>query len=217
MKHENRDYGFEIRPYDFPDCALLTFDNTLARAIVWQPEFSCVVIGRGSNVDQEINIENIAADNLPVYQRPSGGCAVILTPEMLVVSFGLRAERQLSSKDYFRRFNELIIRALERQGVTSLSYRGTSDIALDEQKIAGTALYRNRERIFFHAVINLADNTELMERYLKLPPRMPDYRAGRSHHDFVTSLRAARFDVNLPAFSKDIESEFLTRIESAAA
>ena len=44
--------------------------------------------------------------------------------------------------------------------------------------------------MLYHAVLNRAESTDTIERYLKHPLREPDYRHGRNHGDFVTSLAA---------------------------
>jgi lipoate---protein ligase len=151
---------------------------------------------------------------VPVMRRATGGCAVVLTPAMAAISFALYTSTQKKSSDYFRAFNAVIIHALATLGVSGAEHKGISDIALGGRKIAGTALYRNREMIFYHAVLNLSGGTELMERYLQAPPRTPDYRAGRRHRDFVTSLAAEGLSVEINALKGRIETEFQTFIEA---
>jgi lipoate-protein ligase A len=197
-----------IVPYDLPDAELMKPSAEAARVSVFVPERTMVVIGKGSDPALELRQENILADGVPVLRRGTGGCAVVLTPDMLAVSFAVQHSPQLKSSEYFRLFNAIIIRALEKHGVRGLEHVGTSDIALQGRKLAGTAIYRNRERVFYHAIINLASDAELMERYLKHPPRVPAYRAGRSHRDFVTSLSEAGFTVQLPRFGQDLKKQF---------
>lgn len=200
-----------ILPYDLPDAELMKLSVESARCAVFVPERTMVVIGKGSDPALELHEENIVADNVPVLRRGTGGCAVVLTPEMLAVSFSVQHSPQRKSSEYFRLFNAVIIRALEKHGVCGLEHAGTSDIALNGRKIAGTAIYRNRELVFYHAIINLASRADLMERYLKHPPRNPAYRVGRAHGDFVTSLRDAGFTVSLDRIEQDIQREFRTR------
>ena len=203
-----------LSPYDLPDAELTKPSAEAARCCVFVPARTMVVIGKGSDPALELRQENIAADGVPVLRRGTGGCAVVLTPQMLAVSFGVQHSPQLKSSEYFRLFNAVIIAALKKHGVRDLEHAGTSDIALNGCKIAGTANYRNRELVFYHAIINLAGRAEVMERYLKHPPRVPAYRAGRSHEEFVTSLAEAGFTVPLPRFQQDIEREFRTAVTS---
>lgn len=208
--------AIQVLPYDLPDAA---FTHSLVgrnECLVWQPLQTLVVIGKGSDPTQEVNLQNTARDQIPVLRRATGGCAVVLSPEMLVASFVLRTEEQLPSKEYFRLFLQIILRALEKHGINDLSHKGISDITIGERKIAGTAIYRNRQLVFFHAILNVAGGTEAMERYLQHPPRTPEYRQNRPHRDFVTSLTEQGHSLDASRFTSDIGMEF-ERIFGAAA
>ena len=194
--------------YTLPDAVLLAHDGSAGRMLVWQPPEQMVVIGKGSKLDEETNAEACAADGVAVVRRGTGGCAVVISPDMLVISFALYTEQQKQSKEYFRLFNQLIIAALEKQAVHDLSHQGISDITLGDKKIAGTALYRKRDLVFYHAVLNVSGTTEAMEKYLKHPPRTPDYRKGRSHSEFVTSLAEQGYSLDRKAFEQKLEEEF---------
>jgi lipoate-protein ligase A len=200
--------GLHISPYDLPDAELMKVSAETARCRVFVPPGTMVVIGKGSDPARELRIENIVADGVPVLRRGTGGCAVVLTADMLAVSFALQHTPQRKSSEYFRVFNALVMRALEKSGVRGLEHAGTSDIALGGRKIAGTAIYRNRELVFYHAIIVLSAAEDVMERYLQQPPRSPAYRAGRSHAQFVTSLSEAGFAVEISHFQQEVEREF---------
>lgn len=197
-----------LREYDFPDTPLLTPDGSRGRMLVWQPPATVVVIGKGSKLDEEVNAEHCARDNVAVVRRGTGGCAVVISPAMLVVTFAVYTDQQQQSKEYFRRFNHLIISALDQQGIAALSHQGISDITLSDKKIAGTALYRKRDLVFYHAILNLSGTTEAMEKYLKHPPRTPDYRRNRSHSEFVTSLAEQGYTLDRAAFKQTLAAEF---------
>lgn len=197
-----------IQPYNLPDADLLHATRAPGRSCVFIPSRVFVVIGKGSDPERELVVGNTVADGIPVMRRGTGGAAVVLTPDMVVVALALYEERQQKSSEYFRLFNDLIIRALSEQGIGGAEHAGTSDIALGERKIAGTALYRNRSLVFYHAVLNLAGDLHLMERYLKVPPRTPAYRRGRPHREFVSSLAAEGFVLDVPLFGRGVEEHF---------
>jgi uncharacterized protein YbjT (DUF2867 family)/lipoate-protein ligase A len=202
--------NLQIASYDLPDAGLTKPTAEAMRCCTFVPEQTIVVIGKGSDPVLELREENILSDNVPVLRRGTGGCAVVLTPDMLAVSFAVEHSPQLKSSEYFRLFNAVIIRVLEKQGVRGLQHAGTSDIALHDRKIAGTAIYRNRELVFYHAILNIAGRADVMERYLKHPPRTPAYRVGRSHAEFVTSLREAGCALSLDRLQREIRQEFLS-------
>jgi len=201
----------EPAPYDFPDRELLDADGAPYRCLVWQPAAACVVIGRGNTPAASVYLERAAADGVPVVQRPSGGEAVVLTPCTLAVSAVHRAAEQLASRRYFELYNGAVIRALDELGVTGLTRRGISDVALGDRKILGSSIYRNRRQVLYHAVLNVAESPELMERYLRSPARQPDYRRDRSHRDFVTSLAAAGYALSMAALQAALRAA-LTRV-----
>lgn len=195
-------------PYNLPDADLLAKPGDSGRSCVFVPDRVLVVIGKGSDPSLELHEETIRLDGVPVLRRSTGGCAVVLAPNMLVASLVLCATEQANSSDYFRAFNGVTIRSLESLGISDLVHAGISDIARKGRKIAGSAIYRNRRLVFYHAVINLAGGTSLMERYLKHPPRTPEYRANRTHEEFVTSLAAEGFVIEAEDLRRKVETEF---------
>lgn len=205
-----------IRPYDLPDAIMLKPDASPGRCVTFVPTDTIVVIGKGSDPAQEVDLEAVLADAVPVMRRASGGCAVVISPDMLAASFAVYGQAQQKSGDYFRDFNELIIAALRDSGVCDLTHAGTSDIARQGRKIAGTAIYRNRDVVFYHAILNLRGNPGIMERYLKRPPRMPEYRADRTHTEFVTSLAAEGHAVDVAALGRAIHREFAAYLQKRA-
>ena len=178
----------EIIPYDLPDIELLEDNTSTYRYMVWQPGGLCIVLGQSNQLAQSVYIEQAAADNVPVYKRPSGGETVVLSPGTLVLSILKRGDGLRSPRLYFNAYNEKIMHALRGLGVKNLSANGISDICIGNQKILGSSIYRNKDRVLYHGVLNRAESVDIIERYLKHPLREPEYRDGRSHKDFVTSL-----------------------------
>jgi lipoate---protein ligase len=200
--------ALSILPYDLPDVELLQLQAMPAACMTFVPPRVIVIIGKGSRAEQELNVEHVTADGVPVMRRPSGGCAVVLTPHMLAVSFARYETQQQKSAEYFAHFNTILIRTLCRFGMSEIEQAGTSDIARHGRKLVGTAIYRNRELVFYQAIINVSENVDLFERYLPLPPRMPAYRAGRTHRRFVSSLVAEGFAATLTDLSSAVKAEF---------
>jgi lipoate-protein ligase A len=116
-------------------------------------------------------------------------------------------EDQLRSpQQVFNNHNGKIITALKGLGITRLSLKGISDIALEEKKILGSSLYRARGMVFFHAVLNVSQQPYIFERYLRHPPREPEYRRGRTHREFVTSLYAEGHELPMDRLKAAIEA-----------
>jgi len=185
----------KIREYDLPDAELLNDNYAGPGVLVWVPDFFCIVLGQSNDPVASIVIDGVKKDNIPVYKRPSGGETVVLSANTLVISLVKKNEPLRSPKRYFSYFNGEIIHALSSLGVQDLAQRGISDICLGNKKILGSSIYRNKDTLFYHAVLNISEPVLNMEKYLKHPSREPGYREKRSHKDFVTSLTSRGYQL----------------------
>ncbi|MCX6579570.1 MAG: hypothetical protein NT166_05240 [Candidatus Aminicenantes bacterium] len=184
----NKPLEIIINEYDLPDGKLLRENRVEFCLLSWIPAFVCVVLGQSNEAEEALHVENILNDHIPVYKRPSGGEAVVLSQRMLVVSILERKDTSRTPRIYFETYNEKIIKALHGLGARELRAEGTSDICIRDKKILGSSIYRNKDLVFYHAVLNISESSSLMDRYLKHPRREPGYRRGRAHGEFVTSL-----------------------------
>jgi len=185
-----------IKEYDLPDNELLQGEPLSYCFMVWIPAFTCVVLGQSNEVEDALYVENILNDHIPVYKRPSGGEAVVLSPRMVVVSVLKRGDKFRAPGFYFKTYNERIIDALRSVGVKELKTGGISDICIRDRKILGSSIYRSKDLVFYHAVLNISESSSLMDRYLKHPRREPGYRGGRVHGEFVTSLTREGYELS---------------------
>ena len=183
-----------IKPYDLPDASL--FGGSGNGMLVWQPAETIIVLGQSNSPERSLISENVEADNIPVTKRPTGGEAVVLSPEMVVITVARNFNGITSSKEFFREVNSLIIAALCDLGVQDLGSKGISDITIGNRKILGSSMHRRDNRLVYHAVLNTGEDTALFERYLQHPGREPDYRSNRKHGEFVTSLREQGYEID---------------------
>ena len=49
-------------------------------------------------------------------------------------------------------------------------------------------MYRSKDMLFYTASLMVSNDVQLLDLYLRHPSKEPDYRQGRSHHDFVTTI-----------------------------
>ncbi|MBN2829568.1 MAG: hypothetical protein JXR56_04540 [Candidatus Cloacimonetes bacterium] len=191
--------------YNLPDIELLEQNVLGLTCHIWHPDRTYAVLGASNKAETSLKLSNLKKDEVVVMQRPSGGEAVLLTPNTLTISFLYRGEEKVIPKKFFYEMNTLIIEALLAIGVANLSIRGISDICIGEKKILGCAIYRTGDGIFYQSVLNVAENPELFSRYLKHPEREPDYRKGRDHREFVTSLRAEGLELDIDIIQEEIK------------
>ena len=200
----------EIKEYNLPDTEVIKEDLPGYRFLVWKPDFLCLVLGYGNKIESSIHVKAVKEDNISVYRRPTGGETVLLSPDTLALSVVKFREHLRFGNRFFRYFNEKIIKALNSIGIESLLQKGFSDISINDKKVLGSAIYQNRNKILFQAVLNLNEPAQLMERYIKHPGREPDYRRGRKHMDFVTSIRECGYNHSFKTIKDALEVEFFS-------
>lgn len=196
----------QVTPYDLPDAKLFEGENPKSGFMVWTPESACIVLGQSNNPQDSLEEMLVLEDGITVTKRPSGGETVILTPKMLIISVLILTEKLDNPHQYFKKVNGCIIRALEAAGIKSLGQKGISDITIGNRKILGSSIYRKKERLLYHAVLNIAESPEFIAHYLKHPRKEPDYRQGRDHKEFVTSLLEAGYNKTADEYRYHIET-----------
>jgi lipoate-protein ligase A len=163
---------------------------------VWIPDKTYIVIGRANTAENSVHLSKAEKDGIELLKRPSGGEAVILSPKTVVISVKMKVDNVLKTHSYFKKINGKIIEALSNLGVKNLQMNGISDISIGSLKILGSSIYRYQNTVFYHAVLNNSESIKKIEKYLKHPKREPDYRKGRSHTEFVTSLLKSGYSIH---------------------
>jgi lipoate-protein ligase A len=86
----------------------------------------------------------------------------------------------------------VFLQSTVRNPQSAISIRGHTDLCLGSEKIAGNAQRRRKKFLLFHGTLLLNCDLNCIGDLLLMPSLEPDYRARRSHEEFVTNL-------NLPA------------------
>lgn len=158
------------------------------RARVCCPSQVSVVLGRGSDPEIEVDVEAVRADGVPLLRRRGGGCSVVLDTGNVVVSCVLPLSGLGGTSRAFRVLSDWLIDGLMHAGVASVRPEGTSDLAVGTRKVGGACIYRTQGLLYYSATLLFIPDVNLVERYLRHPPREPGYRSGRSHSEFLGSL-----------------------------
>jgi len=178
-----------IKPYNYDDDLVTEVEKSRKPgAKVYRAPLTAVVLGKGSNPEVELNIDAIEEDGIPILQRHGGGCSVVIDPGNLVISVVLPVEGIKDNRKYFDRITKWLIDKLREAGLNGVQQRGISDLAIGDRKIGGSAIYRTRDILYYSTTLLMTADLSLMDRYLKYPPREPDYRKGRIHLDFVMNV-----------------------------
>lgn len=176
---------------------------------IWIPETFKVVLGSGNKVDTEVIEASCKKNGIPVLKRYGGGGTVLLHPKCVIVSYGTWVKSPFNNSVYFRLINEAVIDALANKWpiFSDLSHAGISDIAYKDKKICGTSMFRSRNYLLYQASILIETNIEEIETYLSHPSKEPDYRKGKSHRDFLTSLNEIDSSAQVSFVKEQLESQ----------
>ena len=149
-----------------------------------------VVAGPACKPDREINLKQCELDGVGVVPRRGGGGTVVLCPGTVVLVVVGTRKKSEEIRAVFNRVHTELIDILHEVLPLSIQQKGISDLAIDDKKILGSSLYLSREPFLFYYQSSLlvSADVSLFQKYLNHPPREPDYRAGRAHGKFCTTL-----------------------------
>lgn len=158
---------------------------------IWEPEQSMVVLGRSSPAQAEVNLEACRHENVWVGRRVSGGQTIVTGLGCLmygvVIDYHSRPELRMLDRAHeyvMTRMKE----AIASLGI-SVEINGVSDLTFEGKKFSGNSMRCVKDRFLYHGTMICQDfDLSCVTKYLKRPVREPEYRAGRSHEDFLTRL-----------------------------
>jgi lipoate-protein ligase A len=160
----------------------------------WEPEKCFVVIGYSNEAAREVNLPACRKAGVGVFRRCSGGGTVLQGPGCLNYSLVLKIEggKPLATipgaNGYIMERQRAALSALLGRPV---EVQGCTDLTVGGLKFSGNAQRRKRHALLFHGTFLLHFDLSLMDCFLNLPSRQPDYRQGRPHGLFLTNLEAA--------------------------
>jgi lipoate-protein ligase A len=157
---------------------------------LWESPQTMAVVGRSSQLAREVDVAACRAAGVPIYRRASGGAAIVAGSGCLMYAVVLR----YAGREHLRLLDEMhchvlgqIVSAIEPL-VGGVEHAGTCDLAIGGRKFSGNAVRCKRDHLLYHGTLLYAFDLSLIERLLLAPPRQPDYRGSRSHHEFVMNV-----------------------------
>jgi lipoate-protein ligase A len=156
---------------------------------IYEPGSLCAVLGAAGKPGQDLLLDALEADHVPWMHRRGGGGTVVLGPGQVVLALVTEVDSPYRNREYAAAINEWIVESLAGLGVSGVQPEGISDLAIRGKKIVGTSIYRTRLVLFYQASLLVDVDIALFTRYLAMPVKVPEYRQGRSHEDFCTTLR----------------------------
>jgi lipoate-protein ligase A len=177
-----------------------------------------VVLGAGRKAEEDVEEEAAATDGVCLRRRRGGGGTVVLSPGQAVLALVTEVSSPFHNREYFRAINHWVREALAEVGVPVelVQDRGISDLTIGERKILGTSLYRRRRVLFYQGSLLVDNDLALFDRYLRFPSRVPDYRRGRGHGEFCTTLAREGYAVPLSRVIENLERVVRERLPRLA-
>ncbi len=193
---------------------------------MWESPQYAVVLGRASKIAEEANLPWCESQRIPVIRRSSGGASILMGSGCLMYSLVLPESHHPPVATIPTAHEYVLGRMTEaicRLGV-DVSVAGTSDLAFrlpktpDELlKISGNSMRKSRDRVLYHGTLLYNFDLDLVGTALLAPPRTPDYRAGRTHLEFVANLPVRRpklFDAIVEGWGAIERTESWPRVET---
>ena len=184
---------------------------------LYEPPEVYAVLGASGNPRQDLILERLGEDGVPFQFRRGGGGTVVLSPGQVVLALVAEVSSPYRNREYAQEINCWFMAALGNLGVRGVEHRGISDLALAERKILGTSVYRRRLVLFYQASLLVCNDLSLFDRYLAMPVRVPDYRRGRGHRDFCTTLRQSGYDISVGCVLAELGKVVEQRISGLAS
>ncbi len=164
---------------------------------IWEPTSLAVVLGASGRLAEDVDRSLCRAEGIAIARRSSGGGTVVVGPGTLNVTLVLPIDAApgLNAVDTAHSYVlDRLARTIRRFG-PAVEVRGLGDLTLNDRKFAGSAQRRLRRNFLVHTSILYDLPIATIARYTRLPRRQPDYRAGRSHDDFLAHLNLCRADL----------------------
>jgi lipoate-protein ligase A len=155
---------------------------------LWEWPSPVVVLGSACRLAEDVDEPACAESGVPVVRRSSGGGTVLWGRGCLLYSLVLRFDRDPALTEIRPSYRHILGRVAEALGVAGVEYAGVSDLAVGGRKFSGNAQQRKRDHLLHHGTILYDFDLAQVGRYLRVPPRQPEYRAGRAHEEFLCNL-----------------------------
>ena len=162
---------------------------------LWEWPRLAVVLGSGGKLAEDVDDDGCSADGVPILRRSSGGGTVLLGAGCLCFSVVLAFARDLILEDLHGSYAYILRRVIDALPVPGVELAGICDLALDGKKFSGNAQQRKRNHLLHHGTLLYDFNLSPVPRYLREPPRRPDYRGSRGHDAFIRNLGIRRADL----------------------
>ena len=182
---------------------------------LWELASPCVVLGRSSKWEEEINSVACQRDGVPVLRRVSGGASIVAGPGCLMYSVLISYQRRprwrsldVAHLEVMTRVQAAVQRATDLiHSSLQIMMEGTCDLTIANRKFSGNALRCKRNWMLYHGTILYSMPLEWLTNYLFEPTRQPKYRRNREHESFVANVMDSSKEISATVFRRILETQ----------
>jgi lipoate-protein ligase A len=155
-------------------------------ALLFYVNEPAIIIGRNQNTIEEIDPDVVAAREIRVVRRVSGGGAVYHDLGNLNFSF---MTRDVSGRfNRYDKFNGPVVEVLRSLGVPA-EIGGRNDILVEGRKISGNAQFATHDRMFSHGTLLLDSDLDHITAALRPRPGKVESKGMKSIRSRVANIR----------------------------
>lgn len=157
---------------------------------LWEFDRPVVVVGRASKIAEEVDQAFCEQNEIPILRRCSGGTAVTVGPGCLLFSLIMSTEQSSEMRDIDHVHQLVMGKVGGAIGALlgDVMFQGTCDLTWRNRKFSGNSLRIARRHVLYHGTLLYSFPLDFLHNTLRVPPRQPQYRDGRTHKNFVTNL-----------------------------
>jgi lipoate-protein ligase A len=144
-----------------------------------------IIIGRNQNTIEEVDADVVAARNITVVRRVSGGGAVY--HDLGNLNFSFMTSDVVGRFNRYDQFTRPVIEVLHQLGVAA-ELGGRNDILVGGRKISGNAQFASPTRMFSHGTLLLESDLDAVTAALRPKPGKVESKGVKSIRSRVANI-----------------------------
>lgn len=177
---------------------------------ILRPATPYVCIGYHQDAQQEIDLEFVHQNHIPVFRREVGGGAVYLDGQQLFFQLVLRHDRPgvpANVAEFYKKFLQPVIDTFRQFGVPA-EYKPVNDIITNGRKISGTGAAQVEDMLILVGNFIQDFNYEMMSKCLRVPDEKFRDKVHKTMYENLTTF--LRETGSIPA-NADLAAELARR------
>jgi lipoate-protein ligase A len=159
--------------------------------LLLQPREPYVCLGYHQTASQEIEVDYLHQNNIPLFRREVGGGAVYLEQGQLFYQLVIRADRDdvpAVKEKFYRKFLEPAIQTYHDYGINA-QFKPVNDIIVDGRKISGNGAAEINGMMILVGNFLMDFNYEMMSKSLRVPDEKFRDKVRKTMEDALTTMK----------------------------